>query len=58
MFVFNEDGTIAGVVDKPADSVSNKTPNYLRKSDEGKDKKFGRLSSQLSFGSASDGKST
>ena len=45
MFVYNDDGSIAAVVDKPIDSLSNKTPTKLNTSTDGKNKKFGKLSS-------------
>ena len=57
MFIFNEDGTIAGLkqVD-PTDSKPTATPNSRRMSgdlDSAKDKKFGKLSSQMSVSAMS-----
>ena len=57
MFIFNEDGTIAGLMDKPLDTVSNnkpdKSPTASQRSGSFKEKKFGRLSEAMSVSAMS-----
>ena len=58
MFIFNEDGTIAGLKQvQPTDATkASATPNSRRMSadlSDAKDKKFGKLSSQMSVSAMS-----